>query len=209
MQKYLHLIVEEIQSAAEHAVRDMLKTIHTTTHGAPLHATDYMDDGTRIQLKVTIDPSTGGAIFDFTGTGPEAFGNWNAPIAITNSAIIFSLRCLVNTDIPLNQGAIRPITTIIPPNSLLHPSPEAAVCAGNVLTSQRIVDVVFRAFGACAASQGCMNNLTLARTTRRTGGGTTRRYAGVVGRAVVAGHRGRAYQYDEYADYGSGDPGAA
>jgi 5-oxoprolinase (ATP-hydrolysing) len=136
--------VEEIQSAAEHAVRDMLKTIHTTTNGAPLHATDYMDDGTRIQLKVTINPSSGSAVFDFTGTGPEAFGNWNAPITITNSAIIFSLRCLVNTDIPVNQGAIRPITTIIPPNSLLHPSPEAAVCAGNVLTSQRIVNVVFK-----------------------------------------------------------------
>jgi len=152
--------VEEIQSAAEHAVRDMLKTIHTATSGLPLNAVDYMDDGTKIQLKVTIDPSSGGAIFDFSGTGPEAFGNWNAPIAITNSAIIFSLRCLVNMDIPLNQGAIRPITTVIPSNSLLHPSPEAAVCAGNVLTSQRIVDVVFKAFGASAASQGCMNNLT-------------------------------------------------
>ncbi|TVY83889.1 Uncharacterized protein LSUE1_G002331, partial [Lachnellula suecica] len=163
--------MEEIQSAAEHAVRDMLKTIHTSTDGAPLNAVDYMDDGTRIQLKVTIDPSTGGAIFDFTGTGPEAFGNWNAPIAITNSAIIFSLRCLVNTDIPLNQGAIRPITTIIPPNSLLHPSAEAAVCAGNVLTSQRIVDVVFKAFSASAASQGCMNNLTFGTDDEENGWG--------------------------------------
>lgn len=152
-------VVEEIQSAAEHAVRDMLKTIQAS-HPQPLTAIDYMDDGTAICLRIDIDPCTGGAVFDFTGTGPEAFGNWNAPIAITNSAIIFSLRCLVNTDIPLNQGAIRPITTIIPPNSLLHPSPEAAVCAGNVLTSQRIVDVIFKAFGAMAASQGCMNNLT-------------------------------------------------
>lgn len=152
--------MEEIQGAAELAVRDMLKTIHSTTSGEPLHATDYMDDGTPIELKVTIDPLTGGAVFDFEGTGPEVYGNWNAPIAICNSAIIFALRCMVNMDIPLNQGAIRPIDVRIPERSLLRPTEEAAVCAGNVLTSQRIVDVIFRAFNAVAASQGCMNNLT-------------------------------------------------
>jgi 5-oxoprolinase (ATP-hydrolysing) len=142
------------------AVRDMLRTIHKTTNGKPLESIDYMDDGTAIQLKVTIDPSSGGAVFDFEGTGPEAYGNWNAPIAICNSAIIFALRCMVNMDIPLNQGAIRPIQVLIPANSLLKPSADAAVCAGNVLTSQRIVDVIFKAFNAVAASQGCMNNLT-------------------------------------------------
>lgn len=67
--------MEEIQHAAELAVRDMLKTIYQTTNGKPLEAVDYMDDGTPIQLKVTIDPSTGGATFDFDGTGPEAYGN--------------------------------------------------------------------------------------------------------------------------------------
>lgn len=89
-----------------------------------------------------------------------ATGNWNAPIAICNSAILFALRCMVNMEIPLNQGAIKPIEVLIPDDSLLKPSEEAAVCAGNVLTSQRIVDVIFKAFGTCAASQGCMNNLT-------------------------------------------------
>ncbi|KAH8678956.1 Hydantoinase B/oxoprolinase-domain-containing protein [Tricladium varicosporioides] len=156
----VQLYMEEIQRAAELAVRDMLKTIYHTTNGKPLEAIDFMDDGTPIQLKVTIDPSTGGAIFDFEGTGPEAYGNWNAPIAICNSSIIFALRCMVNMDIPLNQGAIRPISVLVPQNSLLKPSEDAAVCAGNVLTSQRIVDVIFRAFNAVAASQGCMNNLT-------------------------------------------------
>jgi 5-oxoprolinase (ATP-hydrolysing) len=171
--------VGEIIGAAELAVRDMLKRIYKSTNGEPLEAVDYMDDGTPIQLKVTIDESTGGAIFDFEGTGPEAYGttppvytivkstnanyltgNWNAPIAICNSAILFALRSMVNMEIPLNQGAIKPITVRIPADSLLQPSEEAAVCAGNVLTSQRIVDVIFRAFGTCAASQGCMNNLT-------------------------------------------------
>ncbi|KAJ9133754.1 5-oxoprolinase (Hydantoinase B/oxoprolinase) [Pleurostoma richardsiae] len=152
--------MQEIQNAAERAVRDMLRAIYKSTNGKPLQAVDYMDDGTAIQLKVTIDEASGGAIFDFEGTEPEAYGNWNAPIAICNSAIIFALRCMVNMDIPLNQGAIRPIDVRIPTGSLLRPSEEAAVCAGNVLTSQRIVDVIFRAFNTVAASQGCMNNLT-------------------------------------------------
>ncbi|RDW84890.1 aspartate aminotransferase-2 [Coleophoma cylindrospora] len=152
--------MEEIQRAAEVSVRNMLKDIYAKSPGESLYAVDYMDDGTPIQLKVTIDPSTGGAIFDFEGTGREAYGNWNAPIAICNSAIIFALRCMVDMDIPLNQGAIRPIQVKIPDGSLLKPSSEAAVCAGNVLTSQRIVDVIFKAFTAVAASQGCMNNLS-------------------------------------------------
>ncbi|KAI1455424.1 Hydantoinase B/oxoprolinase-domain-containing protein [Annulohypoxylon moriforme] len=152
--------MEEIQGAAELAVRDMLKRISKMTNGKPLEAIDYMDDGTPIQLKVEIDDKTGGAIFNFEGTGPEAYGNWNAPIAICHSSIIFALRCMVNMEIPLNQGAIRPIQVVIPEDSLLRPSEDAAVCAGNVLTSQRIVDVIFRAFNAVAASQGCMNNLT-------------------------------------------------
>ena len=67
---------------------------------------------------------------------------------------------MVNSDIPLNHGCIKPISIIIPEQSLLKPSVEAAVCAGNVLTSQRIVDVIFKAFRICAASQGCMNNFT-------------------------------------------------
>lgn len=154
------LYMEEIQSVAELAVRNMLKTIHQRVGGKTLTAVDYMDDGTPIQLQVSIDPVTGSAVFDFEGTGPEAYGNWNAPIAICHSSIIFALRCMVSTEIPLNQGAIRPIDVRIPENSLLRPSATAACCAGNVLTSQRIVDVIFLAFNAAAASQGCMNNLT-------------------------------------------------
>lgn len=85
----------------------------------------------------------------------------NAPPAVTYSAVIYCLRCLVKSDIPLNQGCLNPVQIIIPENSILKPSPEAAVVGGNVLTSQRVTDVVLRAFQACAASQGCMNNLSL------------------------------------------------
>lgn len=87
-------------------------------------------------------------------------GNWNAPIAITTSAIIYALRCIIKSDIPLNHGCIKPVKIVVPEGSFLKPSHGAAVCAGNVLTSQRIVDVIFLALEACAASQGCMNNFT-------------------------------------------------
>jgi 5-oxoprolinase (ATP-hydrolysing) len=86
--------------------------------------------------------------------------NHNAPPAVTYSAVIYALRSLIREEIPLNQGCLAPIKFVIPERSLLSPSADAAVVGGNVLTSQRVVDVVLRAFRACAASQGCMNNLT-------------------------------------------------
>ena len=148
-----------IQHNAESSVREMLKSF-AREHGARAHAVDHMDDGTPIELTIDIDEATGDATFDFTGTGPQVLGNHNAPPAVTYSAVIYSLRSLVGLDIPLNQGCLAPVKFVIPPNSLLNPSDDAGVVGGNVLTSQRVVDVVLRAFKACAASQGCMNNLT-------------------------------------------------
>jgi 5-oxoprolinase (ATP-hydrolysing) len=87
-------------------------------------------------------------------------GNTNAPEAVTYSAIIYCLRCLISEDIPLNQGCLKPILVKIPKRSFLSPSDKAAVVGGNVLTSQRVTDVVLKAFQACAASQGDCNNLT-------------------------------------------------
>ncbi|KAF3760134.1 hypothetical protein M406DRAFT_269205 [Cryphonectria parasitica EP155] len=150
----VQLYMGAIQDAAELAIRNLFRS------HARLEATDFMDDGTPITLTVLIDPDTGSATFDFTGTGPQVLGNWNAPEAITHSAVLYALRCMVGNDIPLNHGCIKPITLVIPPLSLLSPHRDAAVCAGNVLTSQRLVDVIFKAFGTCAASQGCMNNFT-------------------------------------------------
>lgn len=148
-----------IQTNAELSVRKMLKEF-AAKHGTTAHAVQHMDDGSPVELAITIDPDTGSAKFDFTGTGPQVLGNHNAPPAVTYSAVIYSLRCLVRQDIPLNQGCLAPITFVIPEYSLLNPSSDAAVVGGNVLTSQRVVDVVLLAFRACAASQGCMNNLT-------------------------------------------------
>jgi 5-oxoprolinase (ATP-hydrolysing) len=155
-----------IQEAAEAAVRGML--VEFSAHRGleevcgSVSAVDYLDDGTPIMLKISINRQHGSAVFDFTGTGPEMFGNLNAPPAVTTSAVIYCLRCLLAdiVDLPLNQGCLTPISIILPKNSILNPSPTAAVVGGNVLTSQRVTDVIFRAFEAVAASQGCMNNLT-------------------------------------------------
>jgi 5-oxoprolinase (ATP-hydrolysing) len=157
--------MNHIQVCAESAVRSYLKSFSLREGLAEVdtvHAIDYLDDGTPIQLAVTIDRRAGSAIFDFQGTGAEIYGNLNAPPAVTASAIIYCMRCLLVdiADIPLNQGCLTPITIKIPAGSILNPSATAAVVGGNVLTSQRVTDVVLLAFKACAASQGCMNNLT-------------------------------------------------
>ncbi|KAK3069742.1 hypothetical protein LTR53_011679 [Teratosphaeriaceae sp. CCFEE 6253] len=156
VQFYMH----KIQDNAELSVRNLLKDVSKRFAGRELKAVDYMDDGSPIKLSITIDGEKGEAVFDFTGTGPEVYGNTNAPEAVTYSAIIYCLRCLISEDIPLNQGCLSPVTVLIPKKSFLSPSGAAAVVGGNVLTSQRVTDVVLKAFNACAASQGDCNNLT-------------------------------------------------
>ncbi|UZJ55354.1 hypothetical protein CBS101457_004674 [Exobasidium rhododendri] len=149
-----------IRSNAELAVRNLLKEVSRKQGTKELQAIDYMDDGSPIQLKVTINAEDGSAIFDFEGTGPEVHANHNCPKSVVYSAIIYCLRAMVDQEIPLNQGCLVPIHVKIPEGSFLDPSDTAAVVGGNVLTSQRITDVVLKAFSACAASQGDCNNLT-------------------------------------------------
>ncbi|KAL6044826.1 OPLA oxoprolinase [Balamuthia mandrillaris] len=155
--------MDHVQRNAEEAVREMLRSL-SLARGLPpvgtVTAEDCMDDGTPIKLSITIDRNEGSACFDFTGTGPELYGNLNAPRAVTTSAVIYCLRCLVSREIPLNQGCLAPVRILLPDDTILSPCEEAAVVGGNVLTSQRVTDVILTAFGACACSQGCMNNLT-------------------------------------------------
>ncbi|OAY64507.1 5-oxoprolinase [Ananas comosus] len=153
-----------VQNNAEEAVRQMLKQVASRVEKEKgtyiIEEEDYMDDGSVIHLKLSIESTKGEAIFDFEGTSSEVYGNWNAPEAVTAAAVIYCLRCLVNVDIPLNQGCLAPVKIFIPEGSFLSPSDKAAVVGGNVLTSQRVTDVILTAFQACACSQGCMNNLT-------------------------------------------------
>lgn len=141
----------------------MLKKLTIYFNRNVFEGKDYMDDGSVIQLKVTLLCEENKYIFDFSGTSPQMYGNLNAPHSIANSAIIYCLRCLVGEDIPLNQGCLDPLTVILPVGSLLNPGEGAAVVGGNVLTSQRICDVILKTFQICADSQGDCNNLTFGR----------------------------------------------
>ena len=158
-----------VQINAELAVRETLKAFaskilaqrnDSKSETVTVDASDFMDDGSEIKLSLTLNSKDGSAIFDFAGTSPEVVGNWNAPQAVTVAAVIYALRCIVDEPIPLNQGCLAPVDVRIPDGCFLSPSPTAAVVGGNVLTSQRVTDVIFEAFEAAANSQGCMNNFT-------------------------------------------------
>jgi 5-oxoprolinase (ATP-hydrolysing) len=95
---------------------------------------------------------------DFSGTGPQRPGNFNAPQAVTRAAVLYVFRCLVGTDIPLNDGCLKPLQIVIPPGTFLSPAPGAAVVAGNTEVSQAACNALFGALGAVACAQATMNN---------------------------------------------------
>lgn len=119
-----------------------------------------MDNGAVIRVRVTVDREAGRAVVDFTGSSPQRPDNFNAPSAVTLAAVLYVFRTLVQEDIPLNSGCLEPLEIIVADGSLLNPRSPAAVVAGNVETSQNIVDALYGALGVLAASQGTMNNLT-------------------------------------------------
>lgn len=151
--------MSHLQKVSADAIRDKLKELSKGV-ARPLHARDYMDDGSVIDLTLSIDRESGNAVFDFTRSADQNLSNQNAPLSITYSAVIYALRCLIDEDLPLNGGFLKPVTILLREGSILNPGRNAAVVGGNVTTSQRIVDVIFQAFGNVADSCGCMNNLT-------------------------------------------------
>lgn len=152
--------MRSVKRTAEMAVRTFLKDYSATYRDKlPLTAVDYMDDGCKIQVKIDIDGDLGTAIIDFDGTSLESYSNLNAPKSTTYSAIIYVLRCMIDLEIPLNQGFLDACEVHIPENTLINPSKYAAVCAGNGMTSQRVTDCLFKAFGLTSATGGCMNGI--------------------------------------------------
>jgi 5-oxoprolinase (ATP-hydrolysing) len=119
-----------------------------------------MDDGCEIRVAVTVDKSARRARIDFTGTSAQHAGHYNAPAAVTKAAVLYVFRCLVRDDIPLNGGCLKPLDIVVPEGCMLNPQYPAAVVAGNVETSQYLVDALFGALGTIAAAQGTMNNFT-------------------------------------------------
>ncbi len=154
-----------IRKDAEYAIKTMLHRFLGAEDSFEGAFEDMLDDSTPIRVRVTIEsgpapPGTTVACIDFTGTGLEhRDDNLNAPLSVTRSAVLYVLRLLTETDIPLNGGCLQPIDIIVPRGTILNPSYPSPVGSGNVETSQRIVDVLLGAFGVAAASQGTMNNL--------------------------------------------------
>jgi 5-oxoprolinase (ATP-hydrolysing) len=119
-----------------------------------------MDNGQAIEVCVTVDREAGAARVDFTGTSAQQASNLNAPRAVTVAAVLYVFRTLIAEQIPINAGCLRPLTIVVPPGTMLDPVPPGAVVAGNVETSQCIVDALYGALGVQAAAQGTMNNFT-------------------------------------------------
>ncbi len=143
-----------VQDNAEEAVR---KAIDVLTDGSFSYE---MDSGAKIQVEVTINKENRSAKIDFTGTSKQLNSNFNAPKAVTQAAVLYVFRTLVKDNIPLNAGCLNPLEIIIPTGCMLNPTYPAAVVAGNVETSQTIVDALYGALGIMSASQGTMNNFT-------------------------------------------------
>ena len=118
------------------------------------------DTGQTIHVAITVDREARRALVDFTGTSEAAANNFNAPEPVTRAAVLYAFRVLAGGEIPMNAGCLRPIEIVVPDDSMLKPRYPAAVVAGNVETSQHVTNVLFRALGVMAESQGTMNNLT-------------------------------------------------
>ena len=144
--------MQHVQDNAEESVRRVINVLGNSQFTYP------MDDGSEICVAVSVDRDKREAVIDFTGTSAQNAGNYNAPAAVCSAAVIYVFRTLVDDDIPLNEGCLKPITLVIPEKSMINPEYPAAVFAGNTEVSQAITNALFGALGVVAASQGTMNN---------------------------------------------------
>ena len=145
--------MQHVQDNAAESVRRVIDRLHDSEF------TYEMDQGTVIKVKITVDKKKREATVDFTGTSPQQPTNFNAPEPVARAAVLYVFRVMVDDDIPMNAGCLRPINIVIPPHSMLSPEYPAAVVAGNVETSQAVTDTLFGALGALSGAQGTMNNL--------------------------------------------------
>jgi 5-oxoprolinase (ATP-hydrolysing) len=143
-----------VQNNGEASIRKALADVRDGAFACAL------DNGDKVRVAITVDHATSSATVDFTGTTAQRGDNFNAPPAIARAAVLYVFRTLVDDDIPLNSGCLRPLRIVLAEGSMVNPKSGAAVAAGNVETSQIICDALFGALGILAASQGTMNNLT-------------------------------------------------
>ena len=147
-----------VQDNAEESVRRAITKLKDGAYTLPL------DNGAQIRVAVRVNAAERSAVIDFTGTSPQQLNNFNAPTAVCMAAVLYVFRTLVDDDIPLNAGCLKPIQVVIPPGSMLNPDPPASVVAGNVETSTCITNALYGALGVMAASQCTMNNFTFGNT---------------------------------------------
>ena len=150
----VHAYMRHVQDNAEEAVRRVIEVLKEGEFSYE------MDNGAVIRVRISIDRKTRSAVLDFTGTSPQLPSNFNAPPAVCMAAVLYVFRTLVDDEIPMNAGCLKPLEVIIPEGSMLRPRYPAAVVAGNVETSQCVTDALYGALGAMAASCGTMNNFT-------------------------------------------------
>ncbi|MBB3283523.1 hydantoinase B/oxoprolinase family protein [Mitsuaria sp. BK037] len=153
--------MQHVQDNAEASVRRVISVLKDGAFTLPL------DNGARIQVKVTVDAAARRATVDFTGTSAQQPNNFNAPKSITMAAVLYVFRTLVDDAIPLNAGCLKPIDVIVPEGCMLNPRHPAAVVAGNVETSQCVTNALYGALGVMAAGQCTMNNFTFGDATHQ------------------------------------------
>ena len=151
--------MQYVQDNAEQAVREAIVTLKDGHFNLPL------DNGAQVCVKVTVNHAKRSAVVDFTGTSSQLPNNFNAPRAVTMAAVLYVFRTLVDADIPLNAGCLKPIQVIVPEGCMLSPQFPAAVVAGNVETSSCITNALYGALGVMASSQSTMNNFTFGNDT--------------------------------------------
>jgi 5-oxoprolinase (ATP-hydrolysing) len=155
----VHAYMKHVQDNADESVRRVIEKLHDSTFSYEA------DQGNVVKVKITVDKKKREATVDFTGTSPQQGTNFNAPEPVTRAAVLYVFRVMVDDDIPMNAGCLRPINIIIPDNSMLRPHYPAAVVAGNVEVSQMVTDTLLGALGAMAGAQGTMNNVNFGNAT--------------------------------------------
>ena len=148
-----------VQNNAEESVRRVLDVLPDCSFSYPL------DSGARIEVAITVDCEARRAVIDFAGTSPQDALNYNAPLAICRAVVLYVFRTLVGSDIPMNEGCLKPLEIRAPAGSMINPAAPAAVISGNTEVSQAIADCLYGALGVLAGSQGTMNNFVYGNET--------------------------------------------
>ncbi|MCX8572742.1 hydantoinase B/oxoprolinase family protein [Aminobacter sp. MET-1] len=162
-----HFGLDVVEAYMGHVQDNAAESVRRVLDRLPDHSEyEYpTDTGQVIKVKITVDRAARKATVDFTGTSPVMKNNFNAPEPVARAAVLYAFRVMVEDNIPMNAGCLRPIDIVIPEGSMLRPSYPAAVVAGNVETSQHVTNAIFGAMGALANAQGTMNNLTFGNST--------------------------------------------